>query len=56
MNYFEYHERKHNGSEPVCRPSDLVEWPEMVVSESEMTADELLRFDLMRAELPEVLL
>jgi hypothetical protein len=27
MNYFEYHERKHNGSEPVCRPSDLVEWP-----------------------------
>jgi hypothetical protein len=50
MTYYEHTERKHNKSQPICRPSDLVEWPEMVVSESEMTADELLRFDLMRAD------
>jgi hypothetical protein len=50
MNYFEHTERKHNKSRPICHASDLVEWPEMVVSEGEMTADALLQFDLMRAD------
>jgi hypothetical protein len=48
VNYFEHNERKHNKSQPICRPSDLVEWPAFVVSEGELTDDALLQFDLMR--------
>jgi hypothetical protein len=49
MNYFEYQERKHNKSEPVCKPSDLIEWPEITVTESEVDEDTLLQLDLMRS-------
>lgn len=48
MNYFEYVERKHNDSQPVCKPSDLVEWPGITVSEGEMTEDMLLELSLMK--------
>jgi hypothetical protein len=47
MNYYEFQERKHNRSEPVCKPSDLVEWPGITVSEGELTEDMLLALSLL---------
>lgn len=46
--YYEFQERTRNGSEPVCKPSDLVEWPEMVVTEGDLTEDVALELSLMK--------
>jgi hypothetical protein len=45
--YFEHMERKHNGSEPVRKPSDIVEFPPIVVSEGELTDDMALALSLL---------
>lgn len=45
--YFEHMERKHNDSQPVCKPTDLVEWPGITVTEGELTEDMLLELSLL---------
>lgn len=46
--YFEHMERKHNNSQPVRKPSDIVEFPPITVSEGELTDDMALELSLMK--------
>jgi hypothetical protein len=44
MNYFEYREKQTQNSVPV----DVVEWPDITVTEAVIDEDTLLHLDLMR--------
>lgn len=44
MNYFEFNERRTQGSVAV----DVIDWPDITVSESEPTEDQLLELSLLR--------
>jgi hypothetical protein len=43
MNFFEYQERKESSSKPMLQEEDLVEFPPITVTESEMP-DHLRRY------------
>lgn len=43
MSYFEYNERRTQRSVPV----DLIDWPDITVTESEPNEDQLLELSLM---------